>query len=174
MGLKRSYQSARKKIDALDAGERKRLSAICEDIHQAQVKLSAKAVPILEKCMAGCQGLCCRNILPSEIMTEWDLVYILVMAPQVEADMAACLQNEQFFAADCIFLENGVGPCLFPDNIRPERCIISFCKVEPLVEKEIKQVMRGVSRLIRFFIFRPYLRWLRFIAPGSKKSRRLG
>ena len=125
------------------------------------MQLSDKAVPILAKCMSGCQGLCCRNIIPADIVTEWDLIFILAMAPQVEPAMAACLQQEAFFSADCIFLANGTGPCLFPDNVRPERCIISFCKVEPLVEQEIRQVMRGFSRLIRFFMFRPCRRWLR-------------
>ncbi len=161
MGLNHSFKAAKKKIDALDAYERERLASICNSIYQAQARLSEKAQPILAKCMAGCQGLCCRNIIPADIITEWDLIYILAMAPQVEPAMAACLHEESFFAADCIFLANGSGPCLFPDNLRPERCIISFCKVEPLVEQEIKQVMRGFTRLIRFFMFRPYLRWCR-------------
>ena len=161
MSLKHSFKAAKKKIEALDADERQRLAAICNDIYRAQVQLGDKAVPILAKCMADCQGLCCRNIIPADIVTEWDLIYILVMAPQVEPAMAACLQKEAFFAADCIFLAEGSGPCRFPDNLRPERCIISFCMVEPLVQQEIKQVMGGFSRLIRFFMFRPYLRWLK-------------
>jgi hypothetical protein len=161
MSLHHSFTAAKKKIDALDADERERLATICNDIYRAQVQLSDKALPILAKCMAGCQGLCCRNIIPADIITEWDLIFILAMAPQAEPAMADCLQQEAFFSADCIFLANGTGPCLFPDNLRPERCIISFCKVEPLVEQEIRQVMRGFSRLIRFFMFRPYRRWLR-------------
>jgi hypothetical protein len=164
MSLNHSFKAAKKKIDALDADERRRLTDICEDIYRAQVQLSEKAQPILAKCMAGCQGLCCRNIIPADIVTEWDLIYILAMTPQVETAMAACLQQEAFFSADCIFLVNGTGPCLFPDNLRPERCIISFCQVEPLVEQEIKQVMRGFSRLIRFFMFRPVLRWCRRVS----------
>ena len=158
MSLSHSFKSARKRIERLDAEERAQLVEICEQIHQSQQALSAKAVPILEGCMVKCQGLCCRNIHPSDIITEWDLVYILTMAPQVEEAMDACLQRERFFSADCIFLENGVGPCLFPDNLRPERCIISFCRVEPSVEKEIAQVMGGFSRLIRFFKLLPFSR----------------
>jgi hypothetical protein len=49
--------------------------------------------------------------------------------------MGDCLARESFFPSDCIFLENGTGPCLFPDSLRPERCIISFCGVEPSVRK---------------------------------------
>ena len=164
MGLNYSFKAARKKIDALDAHERKILAAICHDIHDAQKALTKRATPILARCMAGCQGLCCRNIHPADIITEWDLVFILAMAPAIEDAVADCLAKESFFPSDCIFLENGTGPCLFPDNLRPERCIISFCRVEPSVEKEIGRVMSGFSRLIRFFMFRPLRRlvgWLR-------------
>lgn len=161
MGLKHSYKAARKKLDALDTDERRALMGICRDIYHAQKTLTQKAAPVLAHCMANCQGLCCRNIHPADIITEWDLLYILTMAPTVEDAMAACLTNESFFPADCIFLKNGTGPCLFPDNLRPERCIISYCRVEPSIEKEIGRVMGGFSRLIRFFMRRPLHRTLR-------------
>lgn len=160
MSLKHSFKTALKRIDALDGDERETLLAICRDIRHAQETLTEKAAPVLANCMA-CQGLCCRNIHPADIITEWDLVYILAMAPQTEAAMAVCLTGEGFFPADCIFLENGTGPCLFPDTLRPERCIISFCRVEPSLEKEIARVMGGFSRLIRFFMFRPFRRTFR-------------
>lgn len=174
MGLRHSFKSARRRIDALDAEERETLLAICRDIQHAQEALSKKAAPLSLNCMA-CQGLCCRNIHPAEIITEWDLVYLLAMVPQMEAAMAVCLTTEGFFPADCIFLENGTGPCLFPDTLRPERCIISFCQVEPSIEKEIRRVMGGFSRLIRFFMLRPYRRafrrltTLRFFPPPTNR-----
>ncbi|BBO88437.1 hypothetical protein [Desulfosarcina ovata] len=158
MGLNYQFREARKKLDRLDADERRRLLAICQEICQAQAALTRQAAPILAQCMTGCQGLCCRNIHVADIITGWDLIYILALAPQLEPAMAACLAHETFFPADCLFLKNGVGPCLFPDHLRPERCVISFCRVEPSVEKEIAQVMRGFSRLIRFFRFRPLRR----------------
>lgn len=161
MGLKHSYKAARKKLDALDTDERKALRGICRDIYHAQKTLTQKAAPVLAHCMANCQGLCCRNIHPADIITEWDLLYILTMAPTVEDAMAACFTNESFFPTDCIFLKNGTGPCLFPDNLRPERCIISYCRVEPSIEQEIRRVMGGFSRLIRFFMLRPLHRTLR-------------
>ena len=173
MSLNHSFKSARKRIERLDADERAKLSGICEDIHNSQKALSAKAAPILQACMVKCQGLCCRNIHPADIITEWDLVYILAMAPQIEDAMATCLTRERFFPADCIFLENGIGPCLFPDNLRPERCIISFCRVEPLVEKEIGQVMGHFSRLIRFFMLRPLRRAGRLLVPRRFSRRQI-
>lgn len=165
MSLAYDFKSAQKRLAALDDGERETLRGICRGIHDAQAALTLKAAPILERCMTGCQGLCCRNIRVADILTEWDLVYILAMAPALDAPMADCLAREGLFTADCLFLINGKGPCLFPENIRPERCIVSFCRVDPLVEQEIGRVMRGFSRLIRFFSFRPYRRLVRHLLP---------
>jgi hypothetical protein len=163
MGLHHDFKTARKKIAALDDSECRILLTICEELCGAQQALTRKAAPLLAQCMAGCQGLCCRNIRVADIITTWDLVYILAMAPQIEPEIAASLANEPFFPSDCIFLKNGTGPCLFPDNLRPERCIISFCRVEPSVEREIGAVMKGFNRLIRFFRLRPFRRlWRRF------------
>jgi hypothetical protein len=162
MGLTHEFKIARKKLAVLDDGEHMALMKICAEIYGAQQALTEKAAPLLAQCMAGCEGLCCRNIRVADIITVWDLVYILAMQPALGDCMAACLEKEGLFPQDCLFLENGSGPCIFPDYMRPERCIISFCRVEPLVEKEISRVMKGFSRLIRFFMFRPWRRlWKR-------------
>jgi hypothetical protein len=168
MGLRFSFRTAKRKIDGLDADERSRLLEICEEIQHAEQALSEKAAPLLQACVDRCQGLCCRNIRPADIVTQWDLVYILAMAPQLEPAIAAGLSNENFFPSDCIFLADGVGPCLFPDDLRPERCIISFCRVEPSIEKEIGRVMGGFSRLIRFFKLLPLHRLVRRFLPAQQ------
>jgi hypothetical protein len=166
MGLNHDFTAAKKKIDALNGAERDTLLAVCGDIQQAQQALTRKAAPLLAHCMAQCHGLCCRNIRPGDIITVWDLVYILAAVPWIESAMETCVENESFFPADCIFLADGTGPCLFPDNVRPERCVISFCRVESSVEKEIGQVMRGFNRLTNFF------RWRRIRNLRSFHSRR--
>jgi len=171
MELNHSFKAARKRIERLDAHERTRLLEICAEIQRSQKALSAKAAPILHGCMVKCRGLCCRNIRPADIVTEWDLIYILAMAPQIEAAMAACLEKESLFSADCIFLEGGVGPCIFPDNLRPERCVISFCRVEPSIEKEIGRVMGDFSRLIRFFKLLPLRRLATRLLPNHSGRR---
>ena len=174
MGLAYSFRSACKRIDGLDVDERKTLRHICREIRRSQAALTDRAGPILARCMADCRGLCCRNIRVADIVTEWDLVYILALAPQLRKSMAACLAAEGLFTQDCLFLESGVGPCLFPEHIRPERCVISFCRVEPLVEKEIGTVMRAFSRLIRFFRLRPCRRLLRRWRPAPAAVRSQG
>ena len=57
-------------------------------VRHAEQALSEKAVPILQACVDRCQGLCCRNIHPADIITEWDLLFILAAAPQIEDAMA--------------------------------------------------------------------------------------
>lgn len=158
MALTHSLRVAQKRRNSLDAKERKAVLAICRDIHLAQKSLTEKAAPILSACMVKCRGLCCKNIHPADIITEWDLFYAILLAPQIEPELIDCLAGESFFSTDCIFLKNGSGPCIFPENIRPERCIISFCKVEPLVEKEIGRVMGGFSQLIHFIQWLPLRR----------------
>jgi hypothetical protein len=165
MGLSYDFKAAKKRLDKLDAEEREDVLSICREIYDAEKALTEKASPILARCMVKCKGLCCQNIIPADIITEWDLLYILFMAPQVEKQMADCLKMEDLFSQKCIFLANNAGPCIFPDNIRPERCIISFCSLESSVEKEIAQVMKGFSRLIRYFMFRP----VRRMWPWKKK-----
>jgi hypothetical protein len=164
MGLSYDFKVAKKRRDQLNTKERESVLAICREIYEAERTLTEKAAPILARCMVKCKGLCCQNILPADIITEWDLLYILLMAPQVEMQMEDCIQKEDFFSQNCIFLENATGPCIFPDNIRPERCIISFCNVEPSVEMEIARVMNRFSHLIRYYQWRPLGRmsaWLK-------------
>ena len=96
-GLRRIYhdlQTARKKLAALDRGERESLMQICADIYGAQQALTEKAAPLLDQCMTRCQGLCCRNIRVAEIITKWDLIYILAMRPELGSRMASCLEKK--------------------------------------------------------------------------------
>ena len=166
MGLAYSFEVAKKKCRLLDGEEKKAALAICRDIHQAQQTLTRKAALILSNCMVKCKGLCCKNIRPEDIITQWDLVFILLVSPHLEPEIAACVEKEGLFPKDCIFLKDGTGPCLFPENQRPERCVISFCRLEPTVEKEIGHVMGAFSRLIRFFMMRPYRRLWRLLFPS--------
>jgi len=158
VSLNGSFKAAEEKIATLNADERKNLLSICRKIRGAQTALTRKSAPILAHCLVKCQGLCCRNLHSGDIITEWDLIYIRTLAPELREAMVAGLGRESFFASDCLFLKNGLGPCLFPESLRPERCVISFCRVEPSIEKEIGRVMGEFSRLVRFFWFRPFRR----------------
>ncbi len=168
MGLAYNVEKAGRMISGLTPVERKQLDEICQDIRVSQERLQEKAAPVLRKCMTKCQGLCCRNIYPDSIITLWDFVYILAMDNSLEGRLKACAAKEPLFSTDCVFLINGKGPCIFAYNIRPEKCIISFCSVEPSISRQIHDVRSGFNRLIRFFYFKPFRLILTFIANRIK------
>jgi hypothetical protein len=61
-------------------------------------------------------------------------------------------EDEPLFTADCMFLKGGIGPCLFPDGVRPEKCVLSFCGDDAPIAANIRSVHRGFVRLHRFLL----------------------
>lgn len=165
MSLAYKFRKAAQIIDALDPRERTALEAICGDIQRAQVRLLQQAQGVLRMCIEQCQGLCCRNVYPDDLITLADCVYVLVADPLRKQHLIQCLQHESMFSADCLFLENGVGPCLFPSDSRPEKCLITFCGDDRPVKPAIRVVRSHFSRLTRFIMWRK---------PRALKNRILG
>ena len=148
MGIAADFHQAEKIIDGLRPGDKDRLRAICESIQDAETRLLSKAAAGMDRCIASCQGLCCRNIQLEAIIGVWDLVYILSVAGEYRDRMAACLENEiPFYAADCIFLADGVGPCILPENARAEVCLTTFCSRTASIDRDIRRVKRRFYRL---------------------------
>ena len=148
MGIKADFQEAERVIARLRPDEKARLRRICREIQEAQVALLAQAGPAMERCIKICQGLCCRNIQLNAVIGVWDLVYILTVAGEYRDRMAACLENEiPFYAADCIFLEKGTGPCILPSTARAEVCLTTFCSRVEDIQKEIGRVKRKFYKL---------------------------
>lgn len=148
MGIKADFEEAERIIGAMRPDDRVKLGKICEEIQAAEAHLLQQAENNMDRCIAACQGLCCRNIQLDAIIGVWDLVYILTVASECRDRMAACLGNEiPFYAADCIFLENGVGPCLLPDTARAEVCLTTFCSRTDAIDREIRAVKRKFYKL---------------------------
>lgn len=148
MGIRAEFAEAERFIAGLRPADEGRLCAICESIQAAETRLLARAADHMDRCISSCQGLCCRNIQLEAIIGVWDLVYILTVAGAYRDRMAACLENEiPFYAADCIFLADGVGPCILPDNARAEVCLTTFCSRTEPVERDIRRVKRRFYRL---------------------------
>lgn len=141
MGLQYQFRKAQKTLSRLAPGDRKRLEEICGHIQQAENRLRIAAKEALEQCRTSCRGICCRNIDLDAILGFPDFVYILTLEKRLADRMAACLQHESsLYISDCIFLENGTGPCIFPPNVMPEVCIATFCSTETPAQKEITQL----------------------------------
>jgi hypothetical protein len=163
MSLRYKFKKADQIITGLNPAERMRLHNICQDIRRAENRLIEAAETILNNCAMRCQGLCCRNIQIDDIMTLLDCIHILETEPTLRRAIDQAVVQEGLYSNDCIFLKEGVGPCLFPSDARPEKCILSFCRGDEIVAAELRQVRKGFNRLAGFVYFqkpRAVMRWL--------------
>jgi len=155
MGIKADFTEAERILTRLGPDDRVRLRRICGGIQTAEAELLARAGPAMERCIHVCRGLCCRNIQLEAIIGVWDLVYILTVAGEYRNRMAACLEYEiPFYAADCVFLAGGKGPCILPATARAEVCLTTFCSATGGINKDIKRVKRRFYRLGWFLVMR--------------------
>lgn len=106
--------------------------------------------------------MCCRNIHVSSIITRLDFVFILCLNRAILPQIQSAARQEDLFSADCIFLKDQVGPCMFEHNMKPERCVLSFCMDAHPLNNEIKAVRSGFNRLYRFIVLRKPFIWFGF------------
>jgi len=164
MSLKYKVRKAREIIDGFGPADREGLVRICQDLRTAEAELQTAARPLLEICNTRCEGLCCRNIDPDSLISLGDMVYVLAMDETVFPAIQAALKEEKpFFTSKCIFLKEGVGPCIFRWDVRPEICITSFCFSDVPVSKEIARVKRRFFKLRWYIAFRKFRFLRRFI-----------
>ena len=157
MGLKYKFKKANQIIAKLSDIDLKRLDKISHEIEMAQDDLLKKGQPVFKKCKNQCKGLCCRNLEIDMVISLWDFVYILAREDSFRYPISKALEKENIFhSSNCIFLENGVGPCIFPPNSLPEVCVTSFCNSEPIIRKEIRLVKYKFVKLWWFFFTRKY------------------
>ena len=162
MELHNKIIKAQRIIESLKGDDEEKLKRICHDIQCAQDDLNSGARSFFNACIQTCQGICCRNINVNDVVTQLDLIYVLSMKRKMVDRVIGCAGSETLYTADCPFLEKGIGPCIFPANVKPERCIITFCGETRPIRREIKAVRSGFSKLSRYTkIKRPFL-WLRF------------
>ncbi len=161
MSLNYQFRQAQKIIRGLNPEELKSLQKICGEIQTAEIALQEKSKDLMTRCIKKCGGICCKNVQSDLIISHWDFVFILTLMPSLENDMSTCLKKEQpFFSSDCIFLNDGAGPCIFPDDARPEVCIVTFCDNTSPVRKEIIGVKRKFFKLTCFVLMRKIQRFL--------------
>jgi hypothetical protein len=155
MGLNYSFKKAGKIINQLSPGDLITVEKICQEIQAAEDALNRKAEENLVKCLKKCEGLCCRNIRLDEIISLYDFIYLLTVQNSMRAKISKCLENEDlFYPADCIFLSDGKGPCIFPSNTRAAVCITTFCSNEAPIKREIRCVKRKFIKLNWFILTR--------------------
>lgn len=150
--IRGDFAQAARFIRRLDAEERETLQKICADIQETQYLFLEAAAKEMAQCYSGCQGLCCRNINLDAIFTEADCVYILIIEPAMGGEIEECLRQETMFPADCIFLKNGRGPCIFPAASRPKVCLNTFCADTTPIRREMRLLSSRFGRLSRFML----------------------
>ena len=154
MELRKKIQRAQTIIHSFDGARRAKLLALCLEIQHAQAALNLAAEPFFEACIGRCKGLCCRNICINDVITQLDLIYILALHEEIAGQMEKCAQAETLFSADCLFLHNGTGPCIFSPDAKPERCIVTFCQDTRPIKAHIRTVRSTFSKLSRYTRFR--------------------
>lgn len=153
MSLSYCYRKAARILPRLHPDSRDALNALCRKIQAAERRLNEAAARRLKGCLEECRGLCCRNLQLDAVFGVPDFVYILATEPALDAPVARCLRHESpIFTSDCPFLENGVGPCIFPPDVRPEVCITSFCRGDAALKADIGRVKKNFWKL-GFFLW---------------------
>ncbi len=136
-------------VDGLEASQRRRLESACRRIQKAQQAVLLNGAVYLEYCGRVCRGLCCRNLRVDEIVSLYDFILVLASAPQMADLIAGCARAARgLHNADCVFLKDGRGPCLFPEDLKPERCIASFCFNTRLIRRELSCLRTSFTRLV--------------------------
>jgi hypothetical protein len=162
MSLNYQFKQAKKIIGGLNPEDKKFLYNFCCQIQHAEINLQAKSKDLMTRCITKCGGICCKNVQSDLIISHWDFVFILTLKPFLENAILKCLENEQpLFSSDCIFLKDAAGPCIFPDDVRPEVCIVTFCDNVSTVKKEIVAVKRKFFKLSWFIHLRKIKRFFK-------------
>jgi hypothetical protein len=151
MLLNYRFKKAGQIIDNLSLEDSRRLRKICCGIQQAQDDLLTQAQSLMRRCLTACEGLCCRNVQLDQIISLYDFIYLLIIAPSLKAGISECLEKENpLYSSDCLFLKDGSGPCIFPPHVRPEICITTFCGDDTPIRAQINRLTRSHRELYRF------------------------
>jgi len=157
------FKKALKVLASLNEEEKSELETACLGIKSSQNDLLAAADGAMAICTETCRGLCCKNLDLDTVFTLWDFIYILSIVPEVKTSVAEHLApwSTPSGPAPCPFLKNGDGPCLFPGDVKPELCAVTFCSTQDNFKKEIRRVSLG------FFLLACRVQWWR----GKKISK---
>lgn len=162
MGLAYKFRRAERFLETTNEAGRSSLADVCRNIEAAQAHLNRTCADAFRECISGCRGKCCRNIHADDIITILDCIYILAMNRDIFPEALACAALENLFSSDCPFLKGGVGPCLFADDQKPERCIITFCRPVASARGPVRRVRSAFTRLWWHVFWRRPLFWLAF------------
>jgi hypothetical protein len=155
MSLRYKFNKAEAVLQQLDTSAQADLLRLAARIRAAQRRLNLAAAPLMAACGLRCRGLCCRNIAADDLIALIDCILVWSVSPEsMRLRIRRSLVHESLTTADCLFLDKGVGPCIFPDDAKPLKCIITFCGDETPVRTEIRQLRSAFYRFYWFLVMR--------------------
>ncbi|THB76705.1 MAG: hypothetical protein D3926_16980 [Desulfobacteraceae bacterium] len=169
MGAEYDFEKAVSILHQLTPGSHERLKVKCLSLRQAQETLLSAAGDAMHRCLEQCRGICCQNLDIDSIFSVMDFVYILTMIPQMEMEIRSRFNaNQSIYRSACPFLIDQEGPCIFPNGIKAQECVITFCtnddRIKPFIRKvnteffnlfclvlllRSKEVLRAAGRVFR-------------------------
>lgn len=172
MSVKYKFNRAVKILNGSPTRDMARLHRICGEIREAEQRLNQAARKLVHRCYAQCEGICCRNVHLDNIFSHLDFIYILTIKPELNDRIARCLEQEDpIFSSDCMFLEHETGPCVFPPDLRPVKCITTFCFDDSSIQREIQSTKNRFLKLGGFMTFRKPASWVRYVLKRTVSNR---
>ena len=108
MGIQYKIRKAEEVLGALSDSERQRVGDLCRQIRKEQLALQQAGRALFARCISGCEGLCCKNVIADELITFRDFFFILATASLRAADLLPLAEEEPLFTADCMFLKTAL------------------------------------------------------------------
>lgn len=148
MGTRYLFEKAVKISQNLSPRENAIVKNLCHEIRKSQEELIAVAEDAMCRCILQCKGICCRSLDIDSIFSLWDFIFILMLIPGLKDEMQKLLSaHSPLYLSPCPFLMGGKGPCIFPDGIKPQICVITFCSNDEKIRKPVKSVNLNFYKL---------------------------
>lgn len=160
------FEKAVRIMQSLSPSDKILIRNVCRAIRKSQEELISAAGSIMSSCLDQCHGICCKNLDIDSVFSVWDFVFILTLQPHFKEDIRERLDNHLFLVrSSCPFLAEGEGPCIFPDGIKAQVCVVTFCFNVDEIRKSINSVNLNFYKLCWLF---QYIRVKRVIQKAGR------
>ena len=148
MGTRYLFQKAIKISQNLSPHDKIRVQNLCNTIRESQEELIRTADLAMLNCITKCKGICCKSLDIDSVFSLWDFIFILMLTPKFKDEMQERLDSyNSLYLSPCPFLKNNIGPCIFPNGIKAQLCVITFCSNTEKIKKYIKVVNLNFYKL---------------------------
>lgn len=148
MGTRYLFEKAVKITQNLSPPENINVKNLCHAIRKAQDELLFAADDAMFNCLRQCKGICCQSLDIDSIFSLWDFIFILMLKPGLKDEMRKRLDTHtSLYLSPCPFLVDGKGPCIFPDGIKAQICVITFCSNDEKIKNPVKKVNLNFYKL---------------------------